>query len=140
MHHISQSGRILWSKEYWNRDFPGGPLLKTSPFNAGDAGSISAHGIKISYALWLKTKTLNRNNIVTHSIKTLKMVHIKKKKEYWDKQTNRLNQGHPVSLNSWIEWNLELVLLKAGLRHRPSLPINFFPFLNAFPLDLPWDI
>ena len=80
MHHISQSGRILWSKEYWNRDFPGGPLLKTSPFNAGDAGSISAHGIKISYALWLKTKTLNRNNIVTHSIKTLKMVHIKKKR------------------------------------------------------------
>ena len=38
------------------RDFPGGPVVKTSPSNAG-------------------------SDIVTNSIKTLKMVHIKKKRK-----------------------------------------------------------
>ena len=28
-------------------DFPGGPLVKTSPSNAGDAGSIPGQGAKI---------------------------------------------------------------------------------------------
>ena len=41
-------------------NFPGGPLLKTSPFNTGDAGSVSAQGIKISYALWLKNQNIKQ--------------------------------------------------------------------------------
>ena len=32
------------------RDFPGGPVVKTSPSNAGGAGSIPGHGAKIPHA------------------------------------------------------------------------------------------
>ena len=34
-----------------NRDFPGGPVVKTSPSNAGGAGSIPGRGAKIPHAL-----------------------------------------------------------------------------------------
>ena len=44
-------------------------MVKTPPSNVGHQGA------KIS---WPKTKMENRSNIVTNSIKTLKMVHIKK--------------------------------------------------------------
>ena len=46
--------------------------------SAGDVGSIPGQGAKISHASW--TKNRNINYIITNSIKTSKMVHIKKKK------------------------------------------------------------
>ena len=60
------------------RDFLGSPVVKTSPSKkwvqvpslVGELGSYMPHG--------LKTKTENRSNIVTNSIKMLKMAHIKK--------------------------------------------------------------
>ena len=51
------------------RDLAGGPVVKTSQSSTGGVGLIPG---------WDQTE--NRNNIVTNSIKTLKMVHIKKKK------------------------------------------------------------
>ena len=33
------------------RDFPGGPVVKNPPANAGDAGLITGHGTKIPPAL-----------------------------------------------------------------------------------------
>ena len=61
-------------------DFPGGPVVKTSPSNAGGAGSISSQGAKISHALQPKNQNVNnRSGGVTNSIKTLKTIHIKKK-------------------------------------------------------------
>ena len=33
------------------RDFPGGPVVKNPPANAGDAGLITGHGTKIPQAL-----------------------------------------------------------------------------------------
>ena len=60
------------------RDFPGGSVVKTSM--KGDIGWIPSWGTKIPHASWpKKNKTQNRNIIVTNSIKTLKMAHIKKK-------------------------------------------------------------
>ena len=53
-------------------------MVKTSPSNAGSAGLISGREVKIPHALWPKNQTKNRKNIVTNSIKTLKMVHIQK--------------------------------------------------------------
>ena len=44
-----------------------------------NAGSISSQGAEITHALWPKNQKQNRSNIVTNSIKTFKMVHIKKK-------------------------------------------------------------
>ena len=68
------------------RDFPGGPVVKTSLSSAGGVGSIHGQGAKIPLALWPK-KPGNRNGIVTNSIKAIvtkfnkqfKTAHIKKK-------------------------------------------------------------
>ena len=51
--------------------FCGSPEVKTSPFNAGDLGA------KIPHASWPKNQ--KQKTEATNSIKTLKMVHIKKK-------------------------------------------------------------
>ena len=46
-------------------------VIKTLPFNAGDAGTIPGWGRKVQHApLPKKTKTENRNDNVTNSIKT----------------------------------------------------------------------
>ena len=37
-------------------DFPGGPVVKTSPSKAGGAGSIPDRGAKIPHASWPKKK------------------------------------------------------------------------------------
>ena len=53
-------------------------MVKTSPSNAKGAGSIPGQRAKIPLP---RNQNINRNNIITNSIKTLKMVHIKKKKK-----------------------------------------------------------
>ena len=64
-----------------NRDFPGGPVVETSPSNIGGAVSIPGQVAKISHPSQRQNQNINsRSNIVTDSIKTLKMVRIKKKK------------------------------------------------------------
>ena len=53
-------------------DFPDGPVVKTY-YNAEGAGSMPSQGAQIPQASWLKkNKTLNRTNVVTNSIKSLK--------------------------------------------------------------------
>ena len=43
------------NKSIWLKDFPGGPVAKTSPSSAGGwAGSIPGQGTKIPHALWPK--------------------------------------------------------------------------------------
>ena len=54
-------------------------MVKTSPSYAGGAGSIPGWGAGIPHASRPKSKTWNRGNVLTNSVKTLKMVHIKKK-------------------------------------------------------------
>ena len=52
-------------------DFPGGPVVKTLPSNAGGVGSVSSLGATIPHASQPKNpKGKNRSNIVTNSIKT----------------------------------------------------------------------
>ena len=66
------------------RDFPGGPVVKTLLSSAGGTGSFPGRGAKIPRASQPKNqKHKNGSNIVTNSIKTLKMVHIK---EYFKKR------------------------------------------------------
>ena len=49
---------------------PGGPVVKSSPSNAGGAGSISGQGAKILCASWPKNQNINnRSSIITNSIK-----------------------------------------------------------------------
>ena len=59
-------------------------MVHTLPSNAGGEGSIPGWGTKVQSALEPKRKhkTENRSNTVTNSIKTLKMVYIKRKKVF----------------------------------------------------------
>ena len=40
----------IWTRIDKPREFPGGPVVKNPPFNAGDRGSIPRRGTKIPYA------------------------------------------------------------------------------------------
>ena len=66
------------------QNFPGCPVIKTWPSNAGSEGSIPVQGAKISYALQPKNQNIKQKHVVTNLIKTFKMVHIKRilKKNY----------------------------------------------------------
>ena len=56
-----------------------GTSLVVQPFSAGVCGCVPLAGeLRSHMPPGQKTKTENRNSIVTNSIKTLKMVHIKK--------------------------------------------------------------
>ena len=66
-------------KKGHNRDFPGGPVVKTSPPNAGVLGSVPGRGAKIPDALWPKNQNIKQKEYCKKFTKTLKMVHVKKK-------------------------------------------------------------
>ena len=58
-------------KTSFSGDFPGGPVVRISPSNAGDSGSIPAWGTRISGASQPKNKMKikqGRSNIVTNPI------------------------------------------------------------------------
>ena len=69
--HNEQNIKVL------HKDFPGGPVVGTSPSNAGGVGSIPGLGAHLPHGQ--KNETSDKNSIVTSLIKTFKMVHIKKK-------------------------------------------------------------
>jgi len=62
-----------------SRGLPGGPVVKTLPSDAGGMGSIPVQRVRSHVSCSQKPKQ-KTNNIVTNSIKTFKMVHIKKSK------------------------------------------------------------
>ena len=51
------------------RDFPGNPVIKTLPFNAGDTGLIPGQETRFPHASQSETKNRNGKNIATNSIK-----------------------------------------------------------------------
>ena len=67
-------------KKGHNRDLPGGPVVKTSPPNAGVWGSVPDRGAKIPDALWPKIQNIKQKEYCKKFTKTLKRVHVKKKK------------------------------------------------------------
>ena len=44
----------------WFRNFPGGPVAKTSPFSAGNVGSIPGRGARIPHALQPKNQNIKQ--------------------------------------------------------------------------------
>ena len=112
-------GEILFEKgsTYYNltmlvkkkpqRDIPGCPVIKTSPSNAGGMGSIPRREAKILHASGPEDQ--NRSSIVTNLIKTLKMVHIKKKKR------KKLPESEPYKTGSRDERYLVLGSLESSL-------------------------
>ena len=69
-------------------------MIKTSPSNAVGAVLISGQEAKIPHALWSKNQNI-KQNIVTNSIKTLKIATSKKKKkeEEWDTERKQLRES-----------------------------------------------
>ena len=64
--------------------FPGSTVVENPPPNArdtGGTGSIPGQGTISHMSLHQNTITENRSNIITNSIKNLKIVHSKKKKK-----------------------------------------------------------
>ena len=59
-------------------DFLGDRVVKTWPSSAEGAGLIPGQGAKISPAFWPKKPPKYTSNVVTNSIKTIKMAHLKK--------------------------------------------------------------
>jgi len=53
-------------------DFPGGPVVKTSPSNAGGAGSIPSQGAKISHASRPKHQNIKQKQYCNKFNKDLK--------------------------------------------------------------------
>ena len=56
---VMQAPWMLFAR-HLNRDFPGGPVVKTSPSNAGGAGSIPGQGAKIPHASWPKNRNIEQ--------------------------------------------------------------------------------
>ena len=91
---------MLQHQEYRKWDFPGGPVVKTSS-NAGNASSVPGWGAKILHALWPKyLAVINRNNIVTNSVKTLKMIHIQKNLKIRIQKYEKIVNIHGDSINA----------------------------------------
>ena len=64
------------SQKCYGWDFPGGPVVEILPFSTRGVGLIPGWRAKIPHVSWPKSQT---NNILTNSIKTFKMIHIKNK-------------------------------------------------------------
>ena len=71
------AGSFLYLKTLSTETCLGDPAVKTSPSNARSVDAIPIWRPKIPKASWPK----DRSNIVTYSIKALKMVHVKKSLE-----------------------------------------------------------
>ena len=65
------------------RDFPGGSVVETLPFNTGSAGSIPGLGTKIPHASWPKYQKHETEAIwKQNSTKILKIIKKTQKKKY----------------------------------------------------------
>ena len=62
---MKKKKNLLKKKKRYFRDFPGGPVAKNPPGNAGDTGWIPSQGIKIPHALGqlLNLSTTSRESV-----------------------------------------------------------------------------
>ena len=83
------------------RDFPGSPVVKAYPSSAASAGSILGQGAKIPHASQSRNQNINnRSNIITNSIKALKMIHIRKKN--FKKRKKKVIKGSNLSFEVFV--------------------------------------
>ena len=73
-------------------DFPGGPVVKTLPSNAGGAGSIPGQGAKIPHASWPKNQNIKQKQYCNKFNKDFKngphQKNLQKKKDRGDNLKN----------------------------------------------------
>ena len=89
-------------------DFLGGPVVRTSPSTAGCVGLIPDQRAKIPHAFGQKkTKPQHKktkNNILTNLIRTLKRIHVKKKKKILKK--NKTGNSVQCYMAAWMGGDL----------------------------------
>ena len=74
-------------------DFPGRPVVKTSPSNAGGAGLIPAWGVKIPRALWRKKQHQQQKQYCNKFNKRCKKKMVRTKQKRTQKVPLKLIQG-----------------------------------------------
>ena len=74
-----KANELQQNTKYMNRDFPGGPAVKNSPFNAGGMGPILGQGTKIPHASSPKYQNIKQKQYCNKFNEDLNF-HIKKKK------------------------------------------------------------
>ena len=62
-------------------NFPGGPVVKTSLFNARRVGLVPGQGARIPHTLWQRNQNIKQKQHCNEFNEDLRMVHIKKKKK-----------------------------------------------------------
>ena len=70
----------MTQKKKPHKDFPGSSVAETSPSNEEGTGLIPGWGAKIPHTSGPKHQNIQQKQYYKNSIKTLKMVHLKKKK------------------------------------------------------------
>ena len=68
--------------KYQHRDFPGGPVVKTSPSNAGGVGSIPDQRAKTPFASSQNQSIKQKQNYNKFNKGFKKLVHMQKKKTF----------------------------------------------------------
>ena len=81
--------------------FPGAPVVKNLPSNAGGASLIPGLEAKIPRASREKNQNKEQKQIVTNSTKTLKMVHVKKNYKNRNKIAEMSNRRVINSDKTW---------------------------------------
>ena len=61
---------IDFNSEHIKWDFPGGPVVKNLPYNAGDAGSIPGQGTKIPHATGQLSPRATATELVCHKLQS----------------------------------------------------------------------
>ena len=88
-------------------NFPGSPMVKTSPSNGGGTGSIPAWRAKMPPASRPKSQNRRQRQYLTNSIKTLKMVHIKSNLKA--RKSNHIMEAGPRKSVPWGNYIKEAV-------------------------------
>ena len=118
-------------------NFRGNPMVKNLPSHAGGVGWILGEGAKILHASWPKNQMWSRSNIVTKSIKTLKMIHNNNKKAL-KKYCQALRDLISVHLYNFMFY--PLFCIHAALLAIPKLWSFLLPQAFILVIFLPWKL
>ena len=85
------------------RDFPGGPVVKTSPSNAGGVGSIPCWGTKMPCDLWQKKQNIRQKQYCNKFNKDFKMIHIEKNLKKKEQKMRKIKKetGSSLHRDTW---------------------------------------
>ena len=100
----------LQFKENMEGNFAGGPVVKTSPSNAGCSGLIPGQGAEIPYDPWPKNQNVKQRQYCNKFNKDFKMIHIKtilKKKKTQREHVEKANKNQVKEREIYFECGIQ---------------------------------